>query len=50
MTVNTVPTTMKPCKYCQKETPHYIKCGQGVTAFVCKSCLDRTLNHEQERE
>lgn len=45
-----LPKTMKYCKVCQKETPHQIRAGAGVTATICLSCLQRALSYELDRD
>lgn len=44
------PTTMMYCKNCQRETPHEIYTGSGVTAKVCIECLRRALEYDLERD
>jgi len=45
-----LPKAMKFCKTCQKETPHEIRGGSGVTASICISCLRRALSYEMDRD
>jgi len=45
-----VPKTMKYCKTCQRDTPHEIRMGSGVTATICVPCLRRGFDYELERD
>jgi hypothetical protein len=45
-----LPKTIKYCKTCQRETPHQIRGGRGLTANVCISCLERALAYERIRD
>jgi hypothetical protein len=45
-----LPTTMKFCEICQRETPHQIRSGEGVIAVICIPCLSRVLMCELERD
>lgn len=45
-----VPKTMKECKTCRKTTPHQIRSGQGVTAYLCETCLERAIAFELLRD
>lgn len=45
-----LPMTLKECKICRKVTPHQIRCGQGVTAFVCSVCIERAIAFELQRD
>ena len=43
------PKTMRFCRTCGKETPHQIRCGPGLSALICISCLERALAFELDR-
>lgn len=45
-----LPTTLKFCKICQRETPHQIRGGEGVVAVICIPCLRRALTYELDRD
>lgn len=45
-----LPKTMKYCRTCEKETPHEIRGGEGVSAIICLACLFRALSFEPEQD
>ena len=45
-----LPTTIKFCRFCQRETPHQIRGGKGVVAVICIPCLNRALAYELQRD
>jgi hypothetical protein len=45
-----LPTTIKFCRFCQRETPHQVRGGKGVVAVICIPCLNRALTYELERD
>ena len=45
-----LPRTMKFCKLCQRETPHQISRGEGVSAVICMPCWYRAIAYELERD
>ncbi len=45
-----LPTTIKFCKICQRETPHQIRGGDGVVTVICIPCLGHALTYELERD
>jgi hypothetical protein len=45
-----LPTTIKYCRCCQRETPHQVRSGKGVVAVICIPCLNRALTYELERD
>ena len=42
--------TLRYCKNCQKETPHEIRAGAGMTARICVECTERGLKYELDRD
>ena len=42
--------TLRYCKVCQKETPHEIRAGAGITARPCVECMERGLKYELDRD
>jgi hypothetical protein len=44
------PKTLRFCKTCRRETAHEIRMGQGLTATICISCLQRALSYELDRD
>jgi hypothetical protein len=45
-----LPKTMKHCKTCDRETPHEIRGGPGLSAIICIACLRRALMYELEKD
>jgi hypothetical protein len=45
-----LPTTIRFCRSCERETPHQIRAGDGVVAVICIPCLGRALTYELERD
>ena len=45
-----LPTTLRFCKICQRETPHQVRGSSGLSAVICMHCLDRALTYELERD
>ena len=43
-----LPTTIKFCRICQRDTPHQVRGGRGVIAVICIPCLGRALRGEIE--
>ena len=47
---NGLPTMMKFCKTCQRETSHQIRTAQGAVVVICVPCLSRALTYEMDRD
>jgi hypothetical protein len=47
---NGLPRIMKQCKLCQRDTPHLISTGDGVTAVICMPCWHLAVAYELERD
>ena len=45
-----LPKTMRYCKTCQRDTPHEIRTGSGMTATICIPCLRRAFYYDLERD
>jgi hypothetical protein len=45
-----LPTTLRHCKTCARQTPHEIRTGSGVIATICVPCLQRALQYELDRD
>jgi hypothetical protein len=45
-----LPRILKYCKLCQRETPHQISKGAGVSAVICVPCWHRAVAYELERD
>ena len=45
-----LPKTMKFCKTCQRDTPHEIRTGPGVSAMICIACLRQALYYQLDRD
>jgi hypothetical protein len=45
-----LPRTLRFCKVCQKETPHEIRSGVGLTAKICVKCFEDARRHEPDRD
>ena len=45
-----LPTTIRFCRICQRETPQQIHSGEGMVAVICIPCLGHTLTYELERD
>ena len=45
-----LPTTIRLCRVCQRETPHQIRFGCGVVAKICVPCLEQSLMNGRGRD